>query len=80
MYTTCVVVYSTIRSSSYFCNIDCYEIASPVKVINYFDVNFLKSISSAVYAFVYLFITYLSFLKYRLKLKLHLRYLNIHFF
>jgi len=39
---------------TYFYNLDCHEIAPPpTKVVNYPNMDFLKSISPAIYASVY---------------------------
>ena len=69
---------SVVDNSIYFCNINCYETVSPAKIIKYPDMSFLKSTSPSIHAFVYLSRIDLSFSKHRLKLEVHLRYLNIH--
>ena len=52
---------SVVDNSIYICNINCYDTVSPAKIIKYPDMNFLKSTSPSIHAFIYLSRIDLSF-------------------
>jgi hypothetical protein len=49
------------------------------KVVKYPDVDFIESTSPIIYTYLYQSNTSLPFLKHKLKLKVSLRYMSIHF-
>jgi hypothetical protein len=69
-----------VDNATYFYNPDCHEIAPPpTKVVKYPNMDFLKSISLAIYAYVYPSNTGLSLAKHKLQVEVLLRYISIHF-